>query len=125
MLSVLHDRQKLCLTSLITFLIVMTGMGIVLWHDGVGQLTKIADINENVIPKGTLVTVKGNFSHRTPRDAIAGFVGCTISDENHSIRFYWLHSLPLSKSIVVVRGAVYTNTTLRNVTFFETIWIFN
>ena len=124
MLSVLHGRLKLCLATLITFLIVLTGIGIVFWHDGVGQLTKIADINENVIPKVALVNVKGNFTHRTPRDAMIGSVGCTISDENYSIQFYWLHSLPPLNSIVIVKGAVYNNTTLRNVTFFETVWIF-
>jgi hypothetical protein len=125
MLSILHERLKICFTSLITFLILMTGIGIVYWHDGVGQLTKIADINENVIPKGTLVIVKGNFTHRTPRDALLGGVGCTVSDRNHSIRIYWLHSLPSLNSIVVVKGAVHSNTSLINVTFFETVWIFN
>ena len=122
----MHDplsRRKLVLSTLLILVVVTGSTCVVAWHDGYGQLTKISDINEGIIPVGTAVTVKGNVTQ-----VLIELVGNTqfvfISDGSGSLDFEWGDSAPSEHSVIVVRGTVSSESSLRNVTFCDVVWLF-
>ena len=123
----MHDslcRRKLVLPTLLILAVVTVSTCVVAWHDGYGQLTKISDINEAIIPVGTVVTVKGNVTQ-----VLMELGGNTqwvfISDGSGSLHFMWNDTAPSEHSVVVVRGTVNSESGLTNVTFCDAIWLFN
>lgn len=126
----MHDslcRRKLVLSTLLILVIVTVSTCVVAWHDGYGQLTKISDINEGIIPAGTVVTVKGNVTQ-----VLVEFGANTqyvfISDGGGTLDFEWGEwgdSAPSEHSVIVVRGTVNSESSLRNVTFCDVVWLFN
>jgi len=122
----MHDplcRRKLVLSTLLILVVVMVSTCAVVWHDGYGQLTKISDINEGFIPAGTFVTVKGNVTQVLILLMTNTHI-VWISDGSGSLQFTLRDTAPPVHSVVVVRGTVYTNSYLRNVTFCDVIWLF-
>jgi len=123
----MHDLlcgRKLVLSTLLILVVVTVSTCVVAWHDGYGQLTKISDINEGIIPAGTVVTVKGNVTQ-----VLIEFIDNTqwvfISDGSGSLHFVWRDTAPPEQSIVVVRGTVDSESSLGNVTFCDVVWLFN
>jgi len=123
----MHDLlcgRKLVLSTLLILVVVTVSTCVVAWHDGYGQLTKISDINEGIIPAGTVVTVKGNVTQ-----VLMELGGNTqwvfISDGSGSLHFEWGNSAPPEHSVVVVRGTVNSESSLGNVTFCDVVWLFN
>ena len=118
------SRRKLVLSTLLILVVVTISTYVVAWHDGYGQLTKISDINEGIIPVGTAVTVKGNVTQ-----VLIELVGNTqfvfISDGSGSLDFEWGDSAPSEHSVIVVRGTVSSESSLRDVTFCDGVWLFN
>ena len=122
----MHDllcRRKRVLSTLLILVVVTVSTCVVAWHDGYGQLTKISDINEGIIPAGTVVTVKGNVTQ-----GLIELMGNTqfvfISDGSGTLDFEWGDSAPSEHSVIVVRGTVNSESSLRNVTFFDVVWLF-
>ena len=114
----MHDllcRRKLVLSTLLILVIVTVSTCIVAWHDGYGQLTKISDINEGIIPIGTVVTVKGNVTQVLIL-LIDNTQWVFISDGSGTLDFAWKDTAPSEHSVVVVRGTVSSESSLRNVT---------
>ena len=117
-------RRKLVLSTLLILVVVTVSTCVIAWHDGYGQLTQISDINEGIIPVGTAVTVKGNVTQVLIL-LIDNTQWVFISDGSGSLNFAWRGTAPPVHSIVVVRGTVYTNSYLKNVTFCDVVWLFN
>ena len=94
---------------------------VIAWHDDIGQITPISDINSGRVPIGSVVTIKGNLSQLL-RDAAFGYLHPTIVDANGSLKFTWRGVAPELYSIVIVRGTVVGPHYLRNVTAFHEVW---
>ncbi|UCE11635.1 MAG: hypothetical protein JSW61_06805 [Candidatus Thorarchaeota archaeon] len=116
-------RRILLVVSLLSLVSIVSAAAVVAWHDGIGQLTSISDINDGTIAIGTAVTVKGNIT-QVLQEQMGGTYIATLSDGTGSLMFSderltfsWLYS------IVVVRGTVTSESYLRNVTFFDTVWL--
>jgi hypothetical protein len=111
-------------TSIITItaMIVIASTLVIAWHDGIGQITPISDINSGRVSIGTIVTIKGNLSQLL-QDAVLGYLHPTIVDANGSLMFSWRGVAPELYSIVIVRGTVVGTHYLRNVTFFDSVWV--
>ena len=122
----MHDplcSRKLVLSTLLILVVVTISTCVVAWHDGYGQLTKISDINEDIIPVGTVVTVKGNVT-QVLMELGTNTQYVFISDGSGSLSFEWGNSAPSEHSVVVVRGTVSSESSLTNVTFFDVVWLF-
>ncbi|MHA1964821.1 MAG: hypothetical protein ACXACG_06375 [Candidatus Thorarchaeota archaeon] len=101
---------------LVVVLIAVVTVGIVAWHDGLFGLTSINDINDDLVPIGTPVSVKGEITAR-----LGNII--TLQDGANLLAFEWEGASTLN-SIVVVRGVVGSIFTLANVTSVDVVWIF-
>jgi hypothetical protein len=99
-------------------LILVVGIAIIGWHDGLVGVTPIENINNFSVDNGTAVTVKGEIT------LIFGNL-VTIADSTGSLGFTWADSGSLSvHSIVVVRGVVSSFLTLTDVSSVAPVWLF-
>ncbi len=119
-------RRRILIPATLAIIVLVIASGyVVAWHDGLGEFTRISDINDGTIPVGTVVTVKGNITQVLGLPMLPNHLLITMRDNSGSLMFSWMGSAPSEYSIAVVRGTVsYSHDYLRNVTFFEAVWLF-
>ncbi len=106
-------------------ILIVVGISVVAWHDGVIGATSIQDINEGDVNTGTVVTVKGEVTAIVSLPILGTRVFIAdLDDDSYGLTFEWDGDIPAVGSIVVVRGEVNSIFTLTDVTSVQVVWIF-
>ncbi len=120
------DRRRKQILVVLTMSIVVISMSLttIYLHDNPTEFTPIEDINHNLIPIGTNVTVKGKIIHVIYLWMTIQSI--TITDGNGNLTFGLIPSQPsLSTSLsIIVSGTVGSNTSLHSVSYVDRVLLF-
>ncbi|MGY5874590.1 MAG: hypothetical protein RTU30_02480 [Candidatus Thorarchaeota archaeon] len=118
------DRRRKSILAVLTISIVVISLSLtaVYFHDNPTELTSIKDINLNLIPVGTNVTVKGTII----RIMYISWGGqrVTITDGGGNLTFPWFQPSLDSSWTIIVSGTVYSNTSIHSVSYVERVLLF-
>ncbi|MHA1863872.1 MAG: hypothetical protein ACTSWA_08890 [Candidatus Thorarchaeota archaeon] len=118
-------RRKAQATILMSIVIVVSfSLALIFAHDNPAELTPISSINAGITPLGSNVTIKGNITsimmyHVGLNDQVV-----SLSDGSGSLRFYWSKTHLEVGWIVIVKGTVHRNNSLRPVSSVELVLLF-
>ena len=125
----LDEKKQLILAALSMSIIATSSfLAAVYYHDNPGKITSIEDINRNLIPVGTNVTVKGEILEIL--HLWMGFIRITITDGCGNLTFGGptfdgiLTHFDSSWKHIIVSGTVSSNSSLDSVSSIERVILF-
>ncbi|MGY5854914.1 MAG: hypothetical protein RTU92_15200 [Candidatus Thorarchaeota archaeon] len=122
----LDRRRKQFLVVLTMSIVVLSrSLTAIYLHDNPTEFTSIEDINQNLVPVGSNVTVKGKIIHAI--NLWMDIQRITITDGGGNLTFSLIPSQPslLSSLAIIVSGTVDSNTSIHPVSYVDRVLLFS
>ena len=118
-------QRKVLATILISIVILVSfSLALIYTHDNPAELIPISSINAGITPLGSNVTIKGNITSIMMLWVGLNDLFVSLSDGSGSLRFYWSKAHLEVGWIILVKGTVYCNNSLRPVSSVERVLLF-
>ncbi len=117
-------KRRKVLAIILMSIVIIVPLSLIYAHDNPAELTSISSINAGSTPIGSNVTIKGTITSIIISGMDLNNQYVSLSDGSGSLGFSWSKTHLEVGWIVIVKGTVHRNNSLRPVSSVELVLLF-